>query len=255
MILMKNITLLGIGLIILFAYSCKKSSDNSTGSGNCRMVKSTGSLSISIYFYDESKRFQKMMHVDAPNDTSWEDYYYQNDHVIYMIRIYPGTFGDTIFYTYNNGKYTEVDQYGFKQKYYYDNSNQLKKIEKYSNSNMVSYATFTFSPEGDCLQYLKYVVNGSNSILDETVDMEYGTFRNPYSSLGLPPLNSMGPEVGLYLSKHNLTRMRTHFSDQNTSVLVYTYTSFNDNGYPPSFSIGDSLNHIISVENIEYNCP
>lgn len=246
--------LLFIACLTLYAISCSKSSSEQI-TGSCRMLSSSGSLNKAFYTYDENHKILYAMYIDPPNDTSWEKYHYIDGHVTFMIRIYRGTLGDTIFYTYDSGKYVEVYQHGNKQKYYYDNSGLLVKIERYDGASITTSSDLIYDSRGNCIRYIKYYKSGSTSTWEEIADFEYGDKRSPYSSIGLPPLNSIGPEVGQYLSPNNLTKMRIQFPQTNKHVFVYQYNAFNENGYPTSFSMGDSLNHIISNESIEYICP
>lgn len=240
--------------LVALSFSCSKSNSDQL-SISCRMLNSSGSLNKLFCTYDDDHNILKMMYISPPNDTSCENYHYTNGHVAYMIRIYQGTLGDTIFYTYDSGKYVEVYQYGNKQKYYYDNSGLLVKIERYDGASISTSSDLTYDSRGNCIRFIKYFKSGGGSIWEEIADFEYGDKRNPYSSIGLPPLNSIGPEVGQYLSPNNLIKMRIQFPQTSKQVFVYQYSVFNENGYPTSFSMGDSLNHIISNETIEYICP
>lgn len=245
-----------ISLCLAFCLiSCSKTTNPDPISSGCRMDNSSGTLNELFCTYDEYHNIIKVMYISPPNDTSWENYHYSGDHVAFLVRIYQGTLGDTIFYTYNSGKYVEVFQYGNKQKYYYDNSGLLVKIERYDGASVKTSADLFYDSRGNCIRFVKYFISGSSSIWEQIVDFEYGEKKSQYSSIGLPPLNSIGPEVGQYLSRNNLTRMRIQFPQGSKHVFVYQYNAFNDNGYPTSFSMGDSLNHIISNETIEYFCP
>jgi hypothetical protein len=239
---------------VVFLFGCKKS-NNETSSGNCRMQQSAGSMNNVYCFYNENSRISKMRFISPPSDTSWENYFYENDHVAYMIRLYKGTQGDTISYTYKSGKYTEVNQYGFTLKYVYDNFNRLIKIERHEDSVVSSYSDYLYDSMGNCTKCSQYSWTGTSYIWDQLTDFEFGNNKNPYSSIGLPPLNSMGPEIGMYNSPNNITKMRTQYPQTGKLVFVYTYSIFNANRYPLTFSIGDSLNHIMSNETMEYVCP
>jgi hypothetical protein len=251
---MKKIIFIILMLVLHVFYSCKKSAtENNVQS--CRMVSSIGNMQNSFYYYNENKSISKIMFINPPDDTSWQNYYYENGHVSYMIRLYKGTLGDTILYTYNSGKYTEINEYGFTLKYYYDNSGYLSKIEKYENHNLSGYSKYTFNSNGDCIKFLQYYVNGANTQLDGIVDFEYGNTRSPYSSTGMPPINSQEPSVGQYLSTHMLIKMRYTWPGQEKIVLLYTSGTLNNNGYPKSITISDSLINVISTNNFEYSCP
>jgi hypothetical protein len=243
--------------IILF-YGCKKT-NNETVTGNCRMQQSSGSLNKMYCFYAGNHTILKMQFIDPPSDTGWENYYYENGHIAYMVRLYKGTQGDTIYYTYNSGKYIEVDEYGYKLKYIYNGMNQLFKIERHEGSKVTDYSNYFYDVNGNCIrcnQYAEHNYSDSIYILTIVTDFEFGGQKNPYSSIGLPPLNSIGSEVGQYLSPNNITKIRTQFvTDSLKLVLVYHYSTFNDNGYPLLFSITDSLNNLMSNESIEYLCP
>lgn len=241
--------------VAFFLISCNKSTNPDPITSGCRMNNSSGTLYELFCTYDENHNIIKMMYISPTNDTSCENYHYSGDHVAYMVRIFPGTLGDTIFYTYNSGKYVEVFQYGNKQKYYYDNSGLLVKIERYDGDSIKTSADLSYDSRGNCIRFVKYFISQSSSVWEEIVDFEYGEKKSQYSSIGLPPLNSIGPEVGQYLSPNNLIKMRIQFPQASKHVIVYQYNEFNDNGYPTSFSMGDSLNHIISNETIEYFCP
>jgi hypothetical protein len=245
------IVMLLIGIVIS---GCKKTTET-TPAGDCRMVRSSGTMNGMVCFYDDNHRISKMMYVSSPNDTSWENYYYDNGHVAYMVRLYKGTLGDTIYYTYDAGKYTRVDQYGFMQKYLYDNAGRLVRIERYDSTVVESYTDYIYDSRGNCIKCVRYYMSGSNPVEEERVEFEFGSNRNPYSSIGLPPLNSMGPEIGQYLSPDNITRIRMKYPQTVSLVLVYTYGAFNNNGYPLNFTIGDSLSHLMSNEVMEYECP
>ena len=243
--------------IILFT-GCKKT-NNEISFGNCRMQQSSGSINKLDCFYDDQHNILKIRFIDLPSDTSWENYYYENGHVVYKIRLYKGTQGDTIHYIFNSGKYIEVDQYGHIHKYIYNNLGQLIKIERHEGSKVTDYSDYFYDMNGNCIKCTEYTEqNYSDSIYIPMImtDFEFGAQKNPYSSIGLPPLNSMGSEVGQYLSPNNITKIRTHFiTDSINFVFLYKYSSFNDNGYPLSFSITDTLNHVASIENIQYICP
>jgi hypothetical protein len=251
---MKKMIFLIVLLFTFCTYSCKKStSEQSTGP--CRLLQSSGSLNEVFCYYDDHHNISKMMFISPPNDTGWENYYYNNGHVVYMIRLYKGTKGDTIFYTFNSGKYTEVNQYGYMQKYYYDNSGLLIKIERYDSTKVTDYSDFIYDSRGNCIKCTEYTRTDSAFEWSAIEEFEFGNSRNPYSSIGLPPLNSMTGVVGQYLSPNNITKWRYQYPQTSKLVLVYKYSSFNNNGYPVSFSIGDSLNHVLSNETIEYVCP
>lgn len=238
----------------LFSLSCSKSESDQI-STSYRMLNSSGTLNKLFCAYDENHNVLNMMYISPPNDTSWEVYHYTDGHVAYMVRKYQGTLGDTITYIFSSGKYVEVIQYGNRQKYYYDDSGLLVKIERYDGSSIITSAELLYDSRRNCNKFIKYQVSGSTSTWEEIVDFEFGEKRSPYSSIGLPPLNSIGPEVGLYLSPNNLIKMRIQYPQATKLVFVYQYNAFNDQGYPTSFSMGDSLNHIISNETMNYICP
>lgn len=223
------------------------------------MQQSSGALDKVYCFYNDSHKIVKMRFIDPPTDTGWENYYYENGHIAYMIRLYKGTQGDTIQYTYNSGKYIEVNEYGHILKYIYNDMDQLIKIERHEGSKVTDYSDYFYDMKGNCIKCIQYTEhNYSDSIYIQILitDFEFGDQQNPYSSIGLPPLNSMGSEIGQYLSPNNITKMRTNFiTDSLKLVFVYHYSSFNESGYPLLFSITDSLNNLMSNENIEYVCP
>ena len=96
--------------LAFFLISCNKSTNPDPITSGCRMNNSSGTLNELFCTYDENHNIIKVMYISPPNDTSWENYHYSGDHVAYMVRIFQGTLGDTIFYTYKSGKYVEVFQ-------------------------------------------------------------------------------------------------------------------------------------------------
>jgi hypothetical protein len=254
---MKNIFIfLPLISLVFFFSACKKTNTDSPSGLNCRMLELTGPLYESHCFYDDHHKIVKMRFIDSPADTSWENYYYENGHVVYMIRLFQGTSGDTIYYTYNSGKYVEVNEYGFKLKFIYNDSGQLIKVERYEGSKVTDYSDYEYNQGGNCIRCIDYTWSGSEFAQEQITDLEFGNQKNPYSSIGLPPLNSTGWPTAMYLSPNNITKYRIQYTSQLMKlVLVYHYSSYNENGYPLAYSITDSLNHMISNENIQYICP
>ena len=244
-------------LISIFYFSaCKKTNNGSTGGLNCRMLQSFSSIQNRFFYYDDNRNIIKVLFVDAAADTEQDNYYYVNGHVAYMIRLYRGTLGDTISYTYNSGKYVEVDQYGGKLKYIYNNSGQIVKIENYEGSKLSDYSDYSYDIHGNCTRCTDYTWSDSTYFPYTITDFEFGDQKNQYPSMGLPPLNSMGAITAWFFGPNNITRMRTQSIGQSYKfVLVYHYSSFNENGYPLEISTTDSLNNIFTIENIQYVCP
>ena len=125
---MKKVLCLVSLFSIVFFSGCKKTTNGELSTGTCRMQESSGAFNKVYCFYDDNRKIVKMRFIDPPTDTEWENYYYENGHVAYMIRLYKGTKGDTIVYSYNSGKYVEVYEYGYTQKYIYNDMGQLIKI-------------------------------------------------------------------------------------------------------------------------------
>jgi hypothetical protein len=77
---------------ILFITACQKSNDDPV-LGSCRMLQSSGFLCSPdkcLCYYDENHKIIKMEYIGS-NDTSWDNYYYENGHVVYM-NSYFGTY-------------------------------------------------------------------------------------------------------------------------------------------------------------------
>jgi len=241
--------------IASLTFSCKKSTSEQS-SGSCRELRSTSSMTDDFFYYDASGNISKIMFINLPSDTSWQNYYYKNGHLVYMIRLYKGTKGDTVFYTYNSGNYVEVNESGFMLKYYYDQSNLLAKIERYDSGKLTAYSDYYFDPRGNCRNCDQYERTGSGFGFKQIDFIEYGDFKNPDHSIGLPPLNDYSALTGEYLSPNNVVKWTMITSYSDSIVMYYHYKSFNNNGYPLSYKVGDSTgNQIISNETLEYLCP
>jgi hypothetical protein len=217
---------------------------------------SSFALMQSNYYYDENDRISKIRFISSPADTSWENYYYENGHVIYLIRLYKGTAGDTITYTYDSGRYTECFSYGKTLKYIYDGQNRLIKIEAWKDLKLDDYAEYQYDVNGNCSRYTGYTRSGTGFELSREVSLEFGTNKNFYYSIGMPPLNSMNETIPMTISPNNFTKITTIYpSSAYSLVLLYNYSQFNDRGYPTNYSITDSLNHVLEVGSMEYVCP
>jgi len=253
---MKKISYFVILISIFFFSACKKTTKESSGGLTCRMLQSSNSIQNRFFFYDDNRNIIKVLFVDAAADTEQDNYYYVNGHVAYMIRLYQGTLGDTISYTYNSGKYVEVNQYGFKLKYLYNGAGQIVKIENYEGSKLSDYSDYSYDIHGNCTRCIDYSWSDSTYFPYKITDFEFGDQKNQYPSIGLPPLNSMGAMTAWFFSPNNITRMRMQSLGQsNKVVFVYHYSSFNENGYPLEISTTDSLNNVFTIEYIQYICP
>jgi hypothetical protein len=255
---MKNQLRLIILVAAVFFFSCKKNNTDTTDpiSGNCRMVKLSDSLGRINFYYDANNRISQIMSMSSPVDTSWENYYYENGHVVFMIRLYRGTHGDTIKYTYESGKYTECLSYGSTLKYFYNGLNQLIKIESWKDLKMDEYAEYQYDMNGNCIKCTSYTKNGTAYELNHEATLVFGTGKNFYYSIGMPPLNSMNETIPMTVSPNNFTKITSKYPPSAYSlVLLYNYSGFNDQGYPTNFSMSDSLQHIFDAGTIEYVCP
>lgn len=253
---MKKIFISVTLILLVFFSACKKTNKESSSEQNCRMSQSTSSIQNIFFYYDDNRNIIKALFVEANADTEQDNYYYDNGHVAYMIRLYKGTLGDTISYTYNSGKYVEVDQYGVKLKYNYNDSGQIIRIERYEANKVTDYSNYSYDKNGNCKRCIDYSWTDSTYIPYTITDFEFGDQRNQHTSIGFPPLNSMGATTAEFFDPNNITRMRIQSIGQPyKSVLVYHYSTFNENGYPLVVSTTDSLNNIFTIENIQYICP
>lgn len=254
---MKKYILAGVAILTLFLVPACKKTNTAPPAVSCRMMQQTSAYSgNTLCYYDDHQRILKFRYVTQPADTSWEIYHYDNGHVDYMVRLFKGTDGDTIYYTFSSGRYVEVTQYGSTLVYLYNTSGKLVKIEQHEGSVITDYSVYRYNTLGNCFQCVQYALYDTTYLPIQVTDLEFGNLRNPYSSMGLPPLNSHGPEIGLYLSPNNITKMRTQDTGQVAKmVFLYHYTSSNENGYPTAYSITDSLSNPISENNISYICP
>jgi hypothetical protein len=160
-----------------------------------------------------------------------------------------------MFLTFDAGKYIEVKINGSTaEKFIYNNSDQLIKIEEYEDSKVSHFSDFLYDSNGNCIISTHYNLTGSNYILEQIVEFEYGNYKNPYYSLGLPPLFSEGWLFGIFMSYNNITKIRDQIEEYH-GTWFYHYSSFNENGYPLTVTMTDSLNNLIGTENIEYICP
>lgn len=256
---MKRILFPVVLIVFCFVVSCKKNNDNSTGytPGNCRMTEESSGIVHATYFYDQDNRIIKKRYISSPHDTSWENYTYENGHVIYMIRLFKGTKGDTIVYIYKDDKYVEVDQYGSVLKYLYNTSGQLVRIESYTNSKMTDYSEFDYDQNSNCIRCTEYYKSDSAFYQSTITELEYGDRKNIYYSLGCPPSNSEHGTTAQFLSPNNIVKYRNRFlSNHMTITWIYNYTSFNEHGYPLTFTMNDTItNSILNMETISYVCP
>lgn len=253
---MNKLSALLLLISVMGILGCTKTSDGTHPEYNCRMTQLSGSMGKFIYYYDENRNILKVLNISPPADTGWENYHYENGHVVYMIRIYQGTLGDTINYTYDSGRYVEVNEYGYKLKYYYDEKSQLVKIEQVENSIVTNYTDYQYDNKGNCTRCLEYYRSGSAFEMDQVTDFEFGTQKNPFFSIGKPPLNGDDMTVGMYLSRNNITKYRVQYISQSMKLaFVYHYSIYTGNGYPLQYALTDSLNNLISSDTLSYACP
>jgi hypothetical protein len=207
--------------------------------------------------YNDDNTISTVMFVPSPGDTAWDHYYYENGHVSYMIRLMQGAKADTATYFWSGGKYTEGHQYGSVYKYSYDNGGNLIKLSINTDPQHNDYCDFTYDDKGNCIAFNKYYYSDSSYFLAESTVLEYGDHKNPYSSIGLPPPNSMSYVTGQYRSNNNIIKITDHIigNPVMTFVFVYSYSTFNDNGYPLYVTTSDTLGHPLSYETLNYKCP
>jgi hypothetical protein len=256
---MKKLNFILLVLIIIVMFSCKKSDNQSSSqsSENCKLLKSLSSYTNYTCYYNEDNTISKSMFVASPGDTVWDYYYYESGHVNYMIRLMQGEQADTATYVYSAGKYTEVHQYGSVYKFSYDSRGNMIKLSIDTGTQYYDYCDFNYDAKGNCIKFSKYYWSGTAYFLAEITEFEYGTNKNPYYSIGLPPLNSMNYVTGQYQSLNNITKIKDHIYDYTVMnfVYVYNYSSFNENAYPLNVTTSDSLGHPLSYENLSYKCP
>ena len=254
---MKKYILAVVALLSLFMVVACKKTNTAPPATSCRMMTQISAYSGNTQcYYDDYQRILKLRYVTQPADTSWDIYHYDNGHVDYLVRLYKGTDGDTIYYTFTSGRYVEVTQYASRLVYLYNTSGKLVKIEHYEGSKITDYSAYLYNLLGNCILCTQFALYDTTYLPIQVTDLEFGDLRNPYSSMGLPPLNSHGPEIGVYLSPNNITKIRTQFTGQPAKmVFLYHYTASNENGYPTTYSITDSLNYPILENNISYICP
>jgi hypothetical protein len=250
------------GFIILIVtvlfFSCSKddSSNNDPSPGTCRMIRLYDSLGETDFFYDADNRISRIRSIYSPSDSSWENYYYDNGHVSHVIISYKGFPGDTIYCTYESGKYTECFSYGDTLKYKYDASNHLTRIESWRDLKMDGYTDYQYDSRGNCTAYQRYSRYGTGYGLSQEGSLEFGTNKNFYYSIGIPPLNSLNEAIPMTVSPNNFIKVTTKFpSSVNSIVVLYTYSGFNDHGYPTNFSMSDSSHHMYDFGTIDYVCP
>ncbi len=252
-----------LGLIVLAGFtaffSCKKSdnssNDNPNPGGSCRMTYYQDTSQVNNYFYDASNRIIRAEFIYPPSDTSWNTYYYDADHVSYMTTW--GTFHyDTVRYTWDSGKYTGFTENGVVYKILYNSLNQINSVEEYQNSIKMAYSEYTWDANNNCISCINYSLSGQSFVANLRTEFTFGTNKNFYHLLGIPPVNSLGMGIGLFGSVNNITRVRFVYPLQNvSSVVLFNYSLFNSNGYPLRCVLTDSLNHIQSSLVMGYACP
>ena len=253
---MKKIFISVTLILLVFFSACKKTNKEVSSGQNCRMLQSTSAIHNIFFYYDDHRNIIKALFVESNADTEQDNYYYDNGHVAYMIRLYKGTLGDTISYIYTFGRYIEVDQYGVKLKYIYNDPGQIIRIERYEGNKVTDYSDYSYDKNGNCTRCIDYSWTDSTYMPYTITDFEFGDQRNQNTSTGFPPLNSMGATTAEYFGPNNITRMRIQSIGQSYKfVFVYHYSSFNENGYPLVVSTTDSLNNVFNIENIQYVCP
>lgn len=250
------------GVLLLIAamsyFSCSKDSSDpeNNPSGNCRMIRMVNSLGVFDLSYDQNNMITSLRTVTPEGDSSWENYYYENGHVVYMIRIYRGTAGDTIRYTYESGIYTQCESYGTTLKYFYDGSGNIIKMEEWKNQAMEDYSEYVYDGNGNCVSFSMMTKTDSGYSVYQQGTLEFGTKKNMYISIGIPPLNSAGETIALTRSRNNMTKVSISYMNYPISYAInYSYSNFNEQGFPLDFTLSASDSTILDSGTIQYACP
>jgi hypothetical protein len=252
-----------LGLIVLAGLtgfvSCKKSDNSSNNthdpSGSCRMTFYQDTSQINNFYYDASNRIIRAEFIYPPSDTSWTSYIYNNDHVAYMTT-WTTYHYDTVRYTWDAGRYTGFTENGVVYQILYNSQNQISRVEEYQNSVKMAYTDYTWDANNNCTLCIDYSLSGQSFVVNLRTEFTFGTNKNFYHSLGIPPVNSLGMGIGMFGSVNNITRVRFVYPLQSvSSVVLFNYSSFNTNGYPLQCALTDTLNHIQSSLVMRYACP
>jgi hypothetical protein len=239
--------------------SCKKkdnSSDNPPNpKGTCRMISYQDSTQINNFYYNAAGRISSIEFIYSSSDTGRNNYYYDNDHVAYMTSS-QGWRIDTVRYTWDSGRYTGFTEYGVVYKILYNNLNQIIRIEEYQDSVKMAYSEYTWDSNNNCTLSTDYALSGSQFVANHKSEITFGTNRNFYYSVGMPPVNSLGVGLAMFFSPNNLIKVKFTYPLQGSSTtLVFYYTSFNSYGYPLRYNLTDTLNHYINSASMSYACP
>jgi YD repeat-containing protein len=252
---MNKIFLITALISALFFSACKKSNNTSTGLQKCRMLQSLSATDNEYFFYDNNSNLVKALYISG-SDTEQDNYHYENGHVAYYIRLFKGTLGDTIKYTYESGRYTWVDEYGFRIKYTYNSAGQIIKIEDINGVQHLNYSEYAYNLQGNCIRCTDYSWSGSAYMATAITDFEFGDQKNQFQTMGYPPQNGGGQTTAWFFSPNNITKIRIHnLDDPFKVVILYQYNSFNENGYPLQILLSDTLGHNLSTQNLQYLCP
>jgi len=163
---------------------------------------------------------------------------------------------DTVWYSWDSGRYTGCTENGVVYKIIYDNLNRVSRVEEYQNSVKMAYSEYTWDANNNCTMCINYALSGPSFVANLRTEFTFGTNKNFYYSLGMPPVNSLGMGIGLFGSVNNITLVRFVYPLQSTSSLVhFNYSSFNSYGYPLRCVLTDSLNHLQSNVVMGYACP
>jgi hypothetical protein len=259
---MRSALLIFSTIAIIFVAGCSKTKDETpytptpSDTGSCRLLNFQEGGFSANFIYNDDQTISKFWYLLSSTDTVCENYYYTNGHVEKMIRTHGKYTIDTFFYVYNSGRYVELrfNQHGVHQ-YTYDDSGRISRIDGFVDGESYDHCEFFYDTAGNCIRVDQYSDSQYSSTLEMVEDLEYGPYKNPNYSIGLPPRYS-GTEEGFYISPRNITKIRRHqLPGPGTSTKVYTCTSVSGSGYPLSVTISDTLGNALGMEVLQYICP